>query len=60
MSVGRRRVPGRNRGARFGTAKGGTITPPTPPVGDFIVDDADTGEDILDDAASGEEIEDAQ
>ena len=54
---GRRKVAGRNRGARFGVAKGGSITP-IPPVGNFVQDNLNSGgggvnADITDDLNSG-------
>lgn len=58
MSAGRRKVPGRNRGARFAGGKAGSITPVPP--GGGIDDDVGGGGLIQDDVGGGGQIEDAQ
>ncbi len=55
--MSRRKTAGRNRGSRFGTARGGAITP-VPPSGNFVQDNLNSGgggvnADITDDLGSG-------
>ncbi len=59
----RRRTPGRNRRSRFGSARGGTVTPTPPPSGNNVQDNLNSGgagvnQDITDDLGGGGNITD--